>query len=100
MSLEWRRTSIATIAAPFHAHARREYADALPLQQPGFVPAPVIGRDAQGDALATADYCARELDVNPGQRLRGLRTLNGWAWCMPEAGEAGWVPLEKVRVVE
>lgn len=69
-------------------------------QQPGFVPAPVIGRDAQGDALATADYCARELDVNPGQRLRRLRTLNGWAWCMPEAGEAGWVPLKKVRVVE
>ena len=52
-------------------------------QQPGFVPAPVIGRDAQGGAFATEDYCARELDVDPGQLLRGMRTLNGWGWCMP-----------------
>ena len=69
-------------------------------QQPGFVPAPVIGHDAQGDAYATEDYCARELDVDPGQILRGLRPLNGWAWCVPETGEPGWVPLEKLRAVE
>ncbi|WMJ69657.1 ligand-binding protein SH3 [Stenotrophomonas sp. 24(2023)] len=69
-------------------------------QQPGFVPAPVIGRTAQGDAFAAEDYCARELDVDVGQRLRGERTLNGWAWCVPvEGGTAGWVPLEKVRAL-
>jgi hypothetical protein len=32
--------------------------------------------------------------------LRGLRILNGWAWCVPENGELGWVPLEKLRAVE
>ncbi len=69
-------------------------------QQPGFVPAPVIGRNAQGDAYATEDYCARELDVDPGQLLRGMRTLNGWAWCVPGTGEPGWVPLEKLRAAE
>ncbi|CAM0119273.1 hypothetical protein [Stenotrophomonas thermophila] len=69
-------------------------------QQPGFVPAPVIGRNAQGDAYATEDYCARELDVDPGQLLRGMRTLNGWAWCVPENGEPGWVPLEKLRAAQ
>lgn len=51
-------------------------------------------------AFATEDYCARELDVDPGQLLRGQRTLNGWAWCVPEAGDPGWVPLEKLRAVE
>ena len=30
-------------------------------QAPGWVPAQVIGRDAQGDAFAKEDYCAREL---------------------------------------
>lgn len=69
-------------------------------QQPGFMPAPVIGRDAQGGAFATEDYCARELDVDPGQILRGLRILNGWAWCVPENGEPGWVPLEKLRAIK
>ncbi|KLN99656.1 ligand-binding protein SH3 [Stenotrophomonas muris] len=69
-------------------------------QQPGFVPAPVIGRDAQGGAFATQDYCARELDVDPGQTLRGMRTLNGWAWCVPENGEPGWVPFEKLRAIK
>ncbi|KAF1015556.1 MAG: hypothetical protein GAK31_01031 [Stenotrophomonas maltophilia] len=69
-------------------------------QQPGFVPAPVIGRDAQGQAFAREAYCARELDVDAGQRLRGERTLNGWLWCTPvEGGAAGWVPMEKVRLL-
>lgn len=58
----------------------------------------MIGRDAQGGAFATQDYCARELDVDPGQPLRGVRTLNGWAWCVPERGDAGWVPLQKLRL--
>ncbi|NMT36689.1 ligand-binding protein SH3 [Stenotrophomonas maltophilia] len=69
-------------------------------QQPGFVPAPVIGRDAQGGAFAAQDYCARELDVDPGQTLRGMRTLNGWAWCVSENGEPGWVPFEKLRAIK
>lgn len=44
-------------------------------QAPGWVPAQVIGRDAQGDAFAKEDYCARELDVDPDQVLVGGRVL-------------------------
>lgn len=35
-------------------------------QQPGWVPAQVIGRDTQQQAFAREDYCARELDVDVG----------------------------------
>jgi len=67
-------------------------------QAPGWVPAQVIGRDAQGDAFAKEDYCARELDVDPDQVLLGGRVLNGWAWCAPVGGGAeGWVPLRVLR---
>ncbi len=69
-------------------------------QQPGWVPAQVIGRDGLGEAFAQEDYCARELDVDPDQELAGGRVLNGWVWCVAvRGGREGWVPLRVLQVV-
>lgn len=65
-----------------------------PGQEAGWVPAQVIGRNIQGDAVAAEAYCARELDVDVGQHVRGERVLNGWLWCEVMGGDtSGWVPL-------
>lgn len=71
-------------------------------QQGGWVPEQVIRRLAPGQGVALEDYTARELDVEPGQRLLGGRRLNGWVWCScvdPEALEekTGWVPLHNLQ---
>ncbi|WP_313217409.1 SH3 domain-containing protein [Stenotrophomonas sp.] len=67
-------------------------------QQPGWVPAQVIGRDTQQQAFAREDYCARELDVHVGQVLDGGRIMNGWVWSETTDGRgSGWVPLRVLR---
>lgn len=72
----------------------------VPGQAPGWVPAQMIGRDAQGRAFAQEAYCARELDVDPDQALLGRRVVNGWAWCVPaEGGVEGWVPLRVLQAI-
>jgi hypothetical protein len=70
-------------------------------QEPGWVPAQVIERLGVARGRALEQYCAHELDVDPGQRVLGLRPLNGWLWCRREAnGELGWLPAEKLRLVD
>ncbi len=72
----------------------------VPGQEPGWVPAQMIVRDAQGRAFAQEDYCARELDVDPDQQLVGRRVVNGWVRCAPdEGGVEGWVPLRVLQVM-
>lgn len=66
----------------------------------GWVPAQILAFDPDGSAQATTDYCARELDVDPGEKLTGLRILNGWVWCeRPSDGETGWVPASHLESV-
>ena len=60
----------------------------------GWVPAQLIEHLPDGGARAVEAYSARELDVDPGDALRGQRELNGWAWCERQTSDdAGWVPL-------
>lgn len=67
----------------------------------GWVPEQVIERHADGTGRALEDYSARELNVDAGEALAGVRTLNGWAWCQRHASaEAGWVPLANLRLNE
>ncbi|MBE1236780.1 SH3 domain-containing protein [Phaeovibrio sulfidiphilus] len=63
----------------------------------GWVPGSVFRRLAGDQAEALEDYCSRELDVDDGETLTGLRSRNGWLWCRrPSTGEEGWVPLESL----
>lgn len=69
-------------------------------QAGGWVPAQVIAFGADGSGRATEAYCARELDVDPGERLHGTRALNGWVWCERLAStEAGWVPTSHLQAM-
>ncbi|MDR3437856.1 SH3 domain-containing protein [Telmatospirillum sp.] len=72
------------------------------LGQPGgWVPAQIINRT--GDAhngIALEDYTARELEVNEGDLMIGLRSMNGWMWCSRLSDDcSGWVPLELLEIV-
>ena len=63
----------------------------------GWVPDQIITRN--GDCgYVTEDYSARELDVNKGMTVRGIKEINGWLWLECE-NETGWVPLNKLEKI-
>ncbi|MCL2793268.1 MAG: SH3 domain-containing protein [Spirochaetaceae bacterium] len=45
------------------------------------------------------DYSAKELDIDSGAVVKGIKELNGWLWAENEK-EEGWIPVDKVRKVE
>lgn len=66
-----------------------------PGQEAGWVPGQIIERLDGASGRALEDYTARELNVQVGDLVIGIRELNGWAWCERQDGsEAGWVPLD------
>lgn len=65
-----------------------------PGQVSGWVPAQIIEIIDGNTARALEDYTARELNVQEGDLLLGMKTLNGWVWCENSGtSESGWVPL-------
>ena len=46
----------------------------------GWVPAQIIQWKGT-EGIAEEDYTAKELDVDEGEHLVGLKELNGWIWC-------------------
>ncbi|XBD74683.1 hypothetical protein ABFY27_01260 [Akkermansia massiliensis] len=43
------------------------------------------------------DYSARELDVDQGEEIVKIRTLNGWTWVRRTSDrEEGWIPNETI----
>jgi gamma-glutamylcyclotransferase (GGCT)/AIG2-like uncharacterized protein YtfP len=72
-----------------------------PGQAGGWVPAQVIERGSGDQAVARADYTARELDVNKGDHVTGLTSLNGWWWCeTADRTRSGWIPAAKLAEYE
>lgn len=65
-------------------------------QKGGYVPSQIIQRTSINEGLALAEYTAKELNVQLGDRLIVNKILNGWAWCKTETGEKGWVPIENL----
>jgi hypothetical protein len=49
---------------------------------------------------ALQDYNALELTVSVGQEFEIEKEESGWAWVSNIQGEKGWIPLEKVKIVE
>ncbi|EUJ20650.1 SH3 domain-containing protein [Listeria grandensis FSL F6-0971] len=65
----------------------------------GLVPEQILSRaslDAKS-GTATEDYSARELVVQTGDKVESNRELNGWAWCIDEDDNAGWLPIQKLK---
>lgn len=66
-------------------------------QAGGWVPGQIIERTDGNTGRVLEDYCAKELDVDVGETLTGLRELNGWVWCCKPAGtQTGWVPASNL----
>ena len=47
--------------------------------------------------VANSSYCARELDVEIGEKLRVHRTVCSWHYVTNSREEKGWVPQACVR---
>ena len=53
-----------------------------------------------GQATMRRDYNPIELNVQPGDRLTAIETINGWAWCADAARQQGWVPQECLQPLQ
>lgn len=51
-----------------------------------------------GQAIAREDYTAKELTVEPDERLTLHYEESGWFWASRQSGEEGWVPAKCVVV--
>ena len=64
----------------------------------GWVPAQLIQWKGT-EGIAKEDYTAKELNVDEGEHLVGLKELNGWIWCQRVLTlEEGWIPKENVKL--
>ncbi len=50
--------------------------------------------------IALADYSALELNVTAGEIVDAIDTRDGWAWCINEAGDQGWLPVSHIRPIQ
>lgn len=64
----------------------------------GWVPVQLI--DCTEDEMrgtVLEDYSARELNVDPGEEITKIKTLNGWTWVRRMSDrEEGWIPDESI----
>ncbi len=51
-------------------------------------------------AVTLRDFDAIELSVQPGEALRCIERVGGWAWCMNARGHSGWVPETSFQTKE
>lgn len=50
----------------------------------------------ENTGVANRDYSAVELQVEEGECLEVIFSLNGWLWCENAAGSKGWLPEENL----
>lgn len=63
----------------------------------GFVPEQIIKSEEKYGYL-TEDYSNKELDIDKGTIVEGIKELNGWLWVKNiSTNEIGWVPLDKLE---
>ena len=59
----------------------------------GFI---IISRETN-IGVARTNYCARELNVEVGDKIHIKNTLCGWHYASNSSGDSGWVPEECVQ---
>ncbi|MEH7052509.1 SH3 domain-containing protein [Bacillus pseudomycoides] len=65
----------------------------------GWVPEQIITCENSDSGIVLETYTAKELNVEKGDILIGLKELNGWLWCKKiECEEVGWIPKVNVRL--
>lgn len=69
-----------------------------PGQKGGWAPIQIFECGHGETRKVLEDYSAKELDVEEGETLIGIKKLNGWLWCRRSGdGEEGWVPAECLK---
>ena len=63
----------------------------------GWVPKQIIKQEKNYGKI-TEDYSAKELDIDKGTIVEGIKELNGWLLSKnKKTNEIGWIPLEKMK---
>jgi hypothetical protein len=66
----------------------------------GWVPKQIINHENDYGKIIE-NYSAKELDIDRGVIVEGIRELNSWLWLKnKKTNETGWVPVEKLRKLE
>lgn len=52
--------------------------------------------EKEDQIVAAYDYSAVELTVNAGDVVTVIREHHGWAWCIAEDSQEGWIPLRNL----
>jgi len=61
----------------------------------GWVPEQIITKIKNNKALIKEKYSAKELNVKEGEKVIGLKELNGWVWVKRKSdNNEGWLPFE------
>jgi hypothetical protein len=66
----------------------------------GWVPKQIIEyENANGKIIE--DYSAKELDIDKGTIVEGIKELNGWLWLKnTKTSEIGWVPTDNLKLLD
>ena len=61
----------------------------------GYIPEQIIDRTGDKKGLIKENYSAKELNIKKGEKVIGLKELNGWVWVKRDSNrEEGWLPLD------
>jgi hypothetical protein len=63
----------------------------------GWLPLDCIEHIKRNSGAAKYDYSAIELNAGTGEKLKSNELKNGWAWCVNESGQSGWIPLDHLE---
>jgi len=51
--------------------------------------------------IITEDYSAKELDIDEGTIVEGIKELNGWLLSENKnTNEIGWIPMDKLEKIK
>jgi hypothetical protein len=65
----------------------------------GWIPIQIVNFiEGRTKGIITASYTAKELDVEAGDEVVKIKSLNGWSWVRNlKNNEEGWIPDEMIK---
>ena len=75
------------------------YCYTLDNETEGWVPEQLLSIENE-IGIILEDYTAKELNVEMGEVVKGIKELNGWLWCVKITDkDEGWLPKEKLTTI-
>lgn len=62
-----------------------------------WMPRQLLAFRSDKKAVFTSAYSSKELRASEKEKVKVIKELNGWAWCVNQENEEGWIPLENLR---